>query len=315
MPAPGSPYSVDLVSVNLDTGESVTSGPHGMIWRPETEDRYVFWQKWHEGENIVDLWGYDSQTDSAFVIASEQVARANTVAPQTFVAFPGGLAWTTLDAQGMTLHIRPIRDLLPSAPRPGPSTSDQLYFPETGHTLAGGFRAFWERSGGLPVFGFALTEEFIERPAGGSQGFTVQYFERQRYELHPENSGTPYEVLLGRLGAEALERKGIDWTTLPKASPSALHYVAATGHAIAPQFWDYWRGHGLELGDRGVSEREALALFGYPLTEPTMETNSSGDTVLTQWFERGRFEYHPNNPEASRVLLGRLAADVLAERW
>src|SRR3712207_8714721 len=52
--------------------------------------------------------------------------------------------------------------------------------------------------------------------------------------------------------------------------------------------------------DRGVSEREALALFGLPLTAPRVETNSSGDSVLTQWFERARFEYHPNNPASYR---------------
>jgi hypothetical protein len=28
----------------------------------------------------------------------------------------------------------------------------------------------------------------------------VQYFERARFELHPENAGTQYEVLLGQLG-------------------------------------------------------------------------------------------------------------------
>jgi len=28
-----------------------------------------------------------------------------------------------------------------------------------------------------------------------------------------------------------------------------------------------------------------------------------------QWFERARFEYHPNNPNPYKVLLGRLAAD------
>jgi hypothetical protein len=40
-----------------------------------------------------------------------------------------------------------------------------------------------------------------------------------------------------------------------------------------------------------------------------MERNSSGDNVLTQWFERARFEYHPNKPAQYRVLLGRLGAE------
>jgi hypothetical protein len=34
---------------------------------------------------------------------------------------------------------------------------------------------------------------------------TVQYFERARFEWHPDLSGTPYEVLLGRLGAEHID--------------------------------------------------------------------------------------------------------------
>jgi hypothetical protein len=35
-----------------------------------------------------------------------------------------------------------------------------------------------------------------------------------------------------------------------------------------------------------------------------------GTTVLAQWFERARFEWHPDNPAAYRVLLGRLGAEV-----
>ena len=59
------------------------------------------------------------------------------------------------------------------------------------------------------------------------------------------------------------------------------------------------------------SYQRSLALFGLPLTAPRMETNSSGDTVLTQWFERARFEWHPQNAPEFRVLLGRLGDEVL----
>ena len=45
-----------------------------------------------------------------------------------------------------------------------------------------------------------------------------------------------------------------------------------------------------------------------------MEVNASGTRVLTQWFERARFEYHPENPAAYRVLLGRLGVEVRNER-
>jgi hypothetical protein len=113
------------------------------------------------------------------------------------------------------------------------------------------------------------------------------------------------------LGAEALAAAGEDWQALPKADPATPHYYPQTGQAIAPEFWAYWRGHGLELGDRGVSEREALALWGYPLTPARFEQLPNGEQLLVQWFERARFEHHPNNPQPYRVLLGRLAADAL----
>src|SRR5439155_9072470 len=56
-------------------------------------------------------------------------------------------------------------------------------------------------------FGFPLSQPFQEvtketDPKVAGKSFLVQYFERQRFEYHPENAGTPFEVLLGRLGAE-----------------------------------------------------------------------------------------------------------------
>src|SRR6185369_11694542 len=133
----------------------------------------------------------------------------------------------------------------------------------------------------------------------------VQYLERQRYEDHPEHAGTPYAILLGRLGDDLLRLQGRNWHTFLTADPATSHYFPQTGHAMAPQFWAYWQSHGLEFdGQTGTSEAESLALFGYPISEPQMETNSSGDSVLTQWFERARFEYHPANPDEYKVLSG-----------
>jgi hypothetical protein len=47
-------------------------------------------------------------------------------------------------------------------------------------------------------------------PIGEAQiedGRLVQYFERARFELHPEFAGTSYEVQLGQLGVLALQAK------------------------------------------------------------------------------------------------------------
>jgi N-acetyl-anhydromuramyl-L-alanine amidase AmpD len=70
-------------------------------------------------------------------------------------------------------------------------------FPETGQTVRGAFLAFWRERGGLPLFGYPLTGEFAER------GLTVQYFERARFELHPD-APAAQRVQLGRVGAELL---------------------------------------------------------------------------------------------------------------
>lgn len=65
-----------------------------------------------------------------------------------------------------------------------PAPVGEVYFPETGHNLRGEFKNYWDRNGGLAVFGFPISEEFTEQTPEGS--FTVQYFERQRFEFHPE---------------------------------------------------------------------------------------------------------------------------------
>ena len=183
-------------------------------------------------------------------------------------------------------------------------------FPETGQCIGGRFRQFWEQNGGLAVFGFPISSELVE------QGRTVQYFERQRFELHPENQ-PPYDVLLGRLGAEALQARGVDWRTQPTAPGQAAGclYFPETHHNICNQqpgvgFLNQWTTHGLEFDGRaGKTYPESLALFGLPITEPYQYTDDRGQTFQAQWFERARFEWHPENPTAYKVLLGRLGAE------
>lgn len=179
-------------------------------------------------------------------------------------------------------------------------------FPETNHCLSGRFQQYWQQNGGLPVFGYPITDTANEVNRDTGQTYATQWLERNRFEAHPENVA-PYDVLLGRLGDDELRAQGRDWQAFPKASPSAAHYYAQTGHAIAEVFWLYWSSHGLDFDGRtGTSEAESLALFGLPISEPAIETNSSGDTILTQWFERARFEDHG----AKGVLLGLLGNEV-----
>lgn len=180
-------------------------------------------------------------------------------------------------------------------------------FPETGQTVSGRLLQYWDGNGALPVFGLPLGPESPQQTPDGT--YRAQLFERNRLELHPENAA-PYDVLLGRLGVDLLIKQGRPWEQLPRQqAQNGCRFFEATRHTLCEPFLSYWRTHGLDLGDPGVSEREALALFGMPLTTPAMEPNSSGDTVQTQWFERARFEYHPNNAPPYDVLLGRLGAE------
>ncbi len=185
-------------------------------------------------------------------------------------------------------------------------------FKETGFCMAGRIKEYWDQNGGLAVFGFPISNQHQELVEG--KPFQVQAFQRNRFELHPENQ-RPYDVLLGRLGVVRLEQQGRDWTKFGKsaggpATPDCLAF-STTGQNVCGDFLNYFRTHGLEFdGAAGKSFPESLALFGYPVSPPVVETNGSGDTVQTQWFERARFEFHPNNPDPYKVELGLLGSEV-----
>jgi hypothetical protein len=188
-----------------------------------------------------------------------------------------------------------------------PGQTGQRCFAETNLCIEGRIREFWEQNGGLPVFGLPITDQREEQVEGRT--LQAQVFERNRLELLPENA-RPYDVLLGRLGADTLGRTGRDWAQFSKSAPKAgCRYFAETGHNICEPFLSYWRGHGLEFDGRtGKSEAESLALFGLPLSDPQPET-IEGKSYTAQWFERARFEQHPENAPPYDILLGLLGAN------
>ena len=85
------------------------------------------------------------------------------------------------------------------APGQRVSTDNPRYFPETGHTIGGKFRRYWEEHGGVAQQGYPMSDEFTETSALDGKPYTVQYFERAVMELHPENQ-PPHDVLLSQLG-------------------------------------------------------------------------------------------------------------------
>jgi phage tail protein X len=175
------------------------------------------------------------------------------------------------------------------------------FYQETGKTLAGEFVGFYDKYGGVLQFGYPVTEAQMEEVGGGKR-YLVQWTERQRLEYHPEQMGTPYEVLLGLLGRELTS--GLNGPRFQPSSESTAisnfkfqisnsgYFFPETGQRVAEPFLSYWRENG------------GLPIYGYPIS--TAYTEESG--LLVQWFERARFEYHPEY-HGHTVLLGHLGLE------
>ncbi len=204
----------------------------------------------------------------------------------------------------------------PPPPPPGeqPLPPDARCFPETGFCMYGRIREYWEQNGGLPVFGYPIAPQTSAVIEG--QTLQVQWFERNRMELHPTNP-PPYDVLLGRLGVDRLDAQQRDWTQFARAGQPQpdCRYFEATQQNVCGEFLAAWRANGLDLDQNGISgenDRESLALFGQPLSAPISEQLPDGNTYTVQWFERARFELHPENDPPFRVLFGLLGNEMQA---
>jgi hypothetical protein len=175
------------------------------------------------------------------------------------------------------------------------AAQDQRCFSETEQCIAGPIRTYWERNGGLAVFGLPITPQAEETVEGVT--LQVQWFERDRLEIQPDG-----QVTAGRLGVERLEQLGTPWQpgTISGSAPPCLDFPQ-TGYQICnPAFAAYWRANG------------GLERFGYPVTNEFV-TELEGQPYTVQYFERRRFELHPQiAPNA--VLLGLLGREVLDGR-
>jgi hypothetical protein len=208
------------------------------------------------------------------------------------------------------LYILDLPDAGKSLPRPVRSvrTPSGIFFLATGHTLSGAFKTYWEAHGGLPQFGLPRTEPFRELNPSDGKIYTVQYFERNRFEYHPEYQGSPYEVLLGLLGVQVtVDRRARGHGAFNHFAD--MHYPGGryfpeTGHNLRSSFLQYWQEHG------------GLALYGYPISEEYEEVNpDDGRTYIVQYFERNRFEWHPEfRGTPHEVLLGLLGNTLLQQK-
>jgi hypothetical protein len=163
-------------------------------------------------------------------------------------------------------------------------------FAQTGKAVRGPFLAYWQANGGLPIYGYPISDELVEVLEDGKP-YLVQYFERARFEYHPE-SPAPNTIQLGQFG----RRLHPLYPALPDCGCG--RFFPETGHNIAGDFKTFWEQHG------------GLAQFGYPLTDPVTETLEDGRQYTVQWFERARFELHPELAAPNNILLGQFGRQV-----
>jgi len=166
------------------------------------------------------------------------------------------------------------------------------YFAETGQYVCAEFLTYFNSHGGLEIFGYPRSQSFFDTALGRK----VQYFQRARFEMHPENL-EPYRVQQGLLGDE------LGFNNFPPAVSEDIpafnsafhHYFPETGHVVSFDFLQFFRENG------------GLDVFGYPRSEFMFE-----DGCVVQYFQRARMEWHPDSePQMALTDLG----DIYIEQF
>jgi hypothetical protein len=182
--------------------------------------------------------------------------------------------------------------------------ADCRTFTETGNTVCGKFLAYWDGHGGLAQQGFPISGELQEVSPTDGKSYTVQYFERAVFELHPENAA-PNDLLLSLLGVFLYQSRYPSGAPGQQANNDAGSVLFnETGKRVGGRFLDYWQNHG------------GLAQQGFPISDEFMEISSlDGKTYLVQYFERAVFEYHPEQQPEYQVLLSQLGTFRYHEKY
>jgi hypothetical protein len=174
--------------------------------------------------------------------------------------------------------------------------ADCMAFQETGKSVCGKFLAYWKAHGAVAQQGFPISGEFREVSDIDGKPYTVQYFERAVFELHPEKQA-PYDVLLSLLGSMAYKQRYPNGAQElpPDMRAEAGITFPETGKTVRGVFLTYWQKNG------------GLAQQGFPLTNLIMEKSAlDGKEYVVQYFERAVFELHPQEVAPYNVLLSQL---------
>ncbi|MDZ4718626.1 MAG: hypothetical protein SH847_09240 [Roseiflexaceae bacterium] len=166
------------------------------------------------------------------------------------------------------------------------AATEPLYIAATGHYVQGVFRNFWDTNNGMVNFGYPITDEYIDPTSGR----IVQYYERARFERENPAATVVYLAMLGR----EVSTGRVFTTSSAIANTKTRRYFSETSQIVQYGFKEIWEKQG------------GLAIFGLPISSEIQEQLEDGTTRTTQYFERSRFEYHPEFPDGQRVLISLL---------
>jgi arabinogalactan oligomer/maltooligosaccharide transport system substrate-binding protein len=192
--------------------------------------------------------------------------------------------------------------LIPSGVGQSYAQGESVTFPETGKTVQGKFLAYLRANGGLAQQGFPISNELMDTSDTDGKIYTMQYFERAVFELHPENQ-PPNDVLLSLLGNFQYKALYPNGAPNQKASTVNATRFPQTGKTLGGRFREYWEANG------------GLRQQGYPISDEFQEKSAlDGKTYTVQYFERAVFELHPENQAPYDVLLSQLGTFELRKK-
>ncbi len=130
----------------------------------------------------------------------------------------------------------------PPAGIPAGTGCDESQLPPNTRCINEQFGQYYLGHGGLEQQGYAISNAFNEVSPTDGKTYLVQYFERARFEYHPEYAGTPSVILLGLLGGEQLQAKypnGLPWgpTLAPLADGRIFTAVDGRFSVRVPHGW------------------------------------------------------------------------------
>jgi hypothetical protein len=164
-------------------------------------------------------------------------------------------------------------------------------FPESGHMVVGEFLAFYQSvSDPLLLYGFPITEEFVDP----TSNLRMQYFQKARFELH-EDAPAGQRVQISRLGSLVYQKEQVQPVAMPITPACRTFTTSGTHYYVCYAFLSFFDAHG------------GVAQFGNPISDYVKE----GD-LYVQYFEKARFEWHPELPADEWVKLadiGRIQFD------